>query len=108
MAFQFTVPNEGLLGRQPTMEIEMNIIRSSSLATVLVLSITVPVHAQNPKQGDYYQPQQATPQQATPGQEQKIQQGDYYKPGATTTPQQSSPAEAQETKQGDYYKPGSK
>ena len=85
----------------------MNIIRSSSLATVLVLSITVPVHAQNPKQGDYYQPQQTTPQQATSGQEQKIQQGDYYKPSATT-PQQSSPGEARETKQGDYYKPESK
>jgi len=82
----------------------MNIIRSSSLATVLVLSITVPVHAQNPKKGDYYQPKQATPQQAAPGQ---VQQGDYYKPG-TTTPQQPSPAEAQTTKQGDYYKPGSK
>jgi hypothetical protein len=60
------------------MEIEMNIIRDSSLATILVLSIAGPVQAQNPKLGDYY-PFQPTPsQQLSPQQEQRIKQGDYY------------------------------
>jgi hypothetical protein len=60
------------------MEIEMNIIRDLSLATILVLSIAGPVQAQNPKLGDYY-PFQATPQpQVSPQQEQLIKQGDYY------------------------------
>ena len=36
--------------------------------------------SQQGKQGDYYAPGQTTPQQASPGQEQKIQQGDFYKP----------------------------
>src|SRR5271165_3993089 len=60
------------------MEIEMNIIRDLSLATILVLSIAGPVQAQNPKLGDYY-PFQPTPQpQVSPQQEQFIKQGDYY------------------------------
>jgi len=55
----------------------MNITRLC-LASTLVLSITAPVLAQSPTQGDYY-PFRPTPsQQVTPQQEQRIKQGDYY------------------------------
>ena len=82
----------------------MQIVAKLSLASVLVLLIGAPVHAQNPKQGDYYAPTQTPPQQANPGQGQQSQ-GDYYK-SVPTVPQGQSPAQEQQTQQGDYYKPG--
>jgi len=87
----------------------MNITHKLCLASIalVALSITAPVQAQNPKQGDYYQPGQTTPQQVSPGQEQRIQQGDYYQP-CQTTPQHVSPGQEQQIQQGDYYKPNSK
>jgi hypothetical protein len=60
------------------MEIEMNIIRDSSLAIILVLSIAGPVQSQSPTQGDYYAPGPTTPIRATPEQLKRNQQGDYY------------------------------
>jgi hypothetical protein len=60
------------------MEIEMNIIRDSSLAIIFVLSIAGPVQSQSPTQGDYYAPGPTTPMRATPEQLKRNQQGDYY------------------------------
>jgi hypothetical protein len=60
------------------MEIEMNIIRTSSLAIILVLSTAGPMQAQDPKQGDYYAPGPTTPIRATADQLKRNQQGDYY------------------------------
>jgi hypothetical protein len=60
------------------MEIEMKIIRDSSLAIILVLSIAAPVQAQDPKQGDYYAPGPTTPIRATAAELKRNQQGDYY------------------------------
>jgi hypothetical protein len=82
-------------------------IAKLSLASILVLSIAVPVQAQDPKQGDYYAPTRTPLQQASPAQEQQIKQGDYYNP-TTTAPQNATPAEQKEIQQGDYYKPGGK
>ena len=56
----------------------MNIIRDSSLAIILVLSITEPVQAQSPTQGDYYAPGPTTPVRATATELKRNQQGDYY------------------------------
>jgi hypothetical protein len=56
----------------------MNSIWKLCLASVLALSIVAPVHAQNPKGGDYYAPGPTTPLHATPGQVMKIKDGDYY------------------------------
>lgn len=56
----------------------MNIIRGSFLSSVLALSITVPVQAQSPRQGDYYAPGPTMPIQATPDQLKRNEQGDYY------------------------------
>ncbi len=56
----------------------MNIIRDSSLAIILVLSIAAPVQAQNPKQGDYYAPGPTTPIKATADQLKLNKDGDYY------------------------------
>jgi len=56
----------------------MNIIRDSSLAIILVLSIAGPVQSQSPTQGDYYAPGPTTPIRATPEQLKSNQQGDYY------------------------------
>jgi hypothetical protein len=56
----------------------MNTIRGSSLVTILVLSITVPVQAQSPTQGDYYAPGATMPIQATAEQLKRNEQGDYY------------------------------
>jgi hypothetical protein len=56
----------------------MNIIRKLFLTSILALSITAPVQAQNPKQGDYYTPTQTTPLELTPGQLRLTQEGDYY------------------------------
>ena len=56
----------------------MNIIRDSSLAIILVLSIAGPVQSQSPTQGDYYAPGPTTPIRATPEQLKRNQQGDYY------------------------------
>ena len=56
----------------------MDVTKKLFLASILALSIAGPVHAQNPKLGDYY-PFQPTPsQQVSPQQEQNIKQGDYY------------------------------
>jgi len=56
----------------------MSIIRDSSLAIILVLSIAGPVQSQSPTQGDYYAPGPTTPIRATPEQLKRNQQGDYY------------------------------
>jgi hypothetical protein len=56
----------------------MNIVRDSSLATILALSIAWPVHAQSPTQGDYYAPGPTTVVHASPGQLKLNEQGDYY------------------------------
>ena len=56
----------------------MNIIRDSSLAIILVLSIAEPVQAQSPTQGDYYAPGPTTPIHTTADQLKRNQQGDYY------------------------------
>ena len=56
----------------------MNIIRDSSLAIILVLSIAGTVQSQSPTQGDYYAPGPTTPIRATPEQLKRNQQGDYY------------------------------
>jgi hypothetical protein len=56
----------------------MNIIRDSSLATILALSIAWPVQAQGPTGGDYYAPGPTTVIHATPGQLKQNAQGDYY------------------------------
>jgi hypothetical protein len=56
----------------------MTITRKLCLASILALTITVPVQAQNPQQGDYYAPGPTTPLHATPGQAVKIKEGDYY------------------------------
>jgi hypothetical protein len=60
------------------MEIAMNIIRDSSLAIILVLSIAEPVQAQSPTQGDYYAPGPTTPVRASAAELKRNQQGDYY------------------------------
>src|SRR5262249_32777555 len=60
------------------MEIEMKIIRDSSLATILALSIAGPVQAQSPTQGDYYAPGPTTVVHPTQGQLKLNEQGDYY------------------------------
>ncbi|MGA8319775.1 MAG: hypothetical protein WBE48_11670 [Xanthobacteraceae bacterium] len=88
-------------------EFEMNITTKLSLASLLLLSFAAPLQAQSPKQGDYYAPGQASPQQLSPAQQQRIQQGDYYAPGQTA-PQRLSPGQEQRLQQGDYYKPDSK
>jgi hypothetical protein len=85
----------------------MHIATKLSLASVLLLSFAAPLQAQNPKQGDYYQPGQTWRQQISPGQEQLIQQGDYYAPGQTV-PQRLSPRQERRLQQGDYYKPDSR
>jgi hypothetical protein len=56
----------------------MNIVRDSSLATILALSIAWPVQAQSPTQGDYYAPGPTTVVHASPGQLKLNEQGDYY------------------------------
>ena len=56
----------------------MNIIRDSSLATILALSIAWPVQAQSPTQGDYYAPGPTTVVHASPEQLKLNEQGDYY------------------------------
>ena len=96
----------GVAGVDNKGEFQMNMTTKLSLASVFVLSIAAPVHAQNAKQGDYYASTQTAPQQANPGQEQQIKQGDYYKPSRTAP--HSSPGQQQQTKEGDYYKPGGK
>jgi hypothetical protein len=58
--------------------IEMNIIRDSSLAIVLVLFVAGPVQAQNPTQGDYYAPGPTTPIHASAAELKRNQEGDYY------------------------------
>jgi len=60
------------------MEIEMKIIRDSSLATILALSIAGPVQAQSPTQGDYYAPGPTTVVHPTQGQLKLNEQGDFY------------------------------
>jgi hypothetical protein len=42
--------------RQNKEEFKMNIAWKFCLVSISALSITAPVHAQNPKQGDYYTP----------------------------------------------------
>ena len=56
----------------------MKIIRDSSLATILALSILGPVQAQSPTQGDYYAPGPTTSIRASAGELKRNQQGDYY------------------------------
>ena len=56
----------------------MYISRKLFIASILTLSIGVPVYAQNPQQGDYYAPGPTTPIHATPGQAMQIKDGDYY------------------------------
>jgi hypothetical protein len=56
----------------------MNIVRDSSLGTILALSIAWPVQAQSPTQGDYYAPGPTTVVHASPGQLKLNEQGDYY------------------------------
>ena len=56
----------------------MNIIRDSSFAIILALSIAAPVLAQDPKQGDYYAPGPTIPIHATAAELKRSQQGDYY------------------------------
>jgi hypothetical protein len=85
----------------------MNIVRKVSLASALALFIAAPALAQNAQQGDYYKPGATTPQTMSPGQKQEEKQGDYYKPTGTA-PQTMSPGQKQEEKQGDYYQPGGK
>jgi hypothetical protein len=82
----------------------MNIVAKLSLSSALLLSLAAPLQAQNPRQGDYYSPDQSGPQQLSPRQQQRIQQGDYYAPGQTTR-QRVSPGQEREFQQGDYYKP---
>src|SRR5215472_7200597 len=60
------------------MEMEMNIIRDSFLATILVLSVAAQAQAQSPTPGDYYAPGPTTVVHASPGQLKKNEQGDYY------------------------------
>jgi hypothetical protein len=72
-SFLITIQIEGLLRALADMEIEMNIIRDSSLAIIFVLSIAGPVQSQ-----DYYAPGPTTPIRATPEQLKRNQQGDYY------------------------------
>jgi hypothetical protein len=60
------------------MEIEMNIIRDSSLGIILVLSIAGPVQAQSAAQGDYYAPGPTTPIHGSPADLKRNTQGDYY------------------------------
>src|SRR5260370_39301190 len=60
------------------MEMEMNIIRDTSLAIILALSFAAPVQAQDPKQGDYYAPGPTTPIRGTAAELKRNQQGDYY------------------------------
>src|SRR6516162_5181608 len=60
------------------MEIEMKIIRDSSLATILALSMAGPVQAQSPTQGDYYAPGPTVVVHPTEGQLKRNEQGDYY------------------------------
>lgn len=64
--------------RQNKGELKMNIAWKFCLVSISALSITAPVHAQNPKQGDYYTPTQTTPQELTPGQLRQTTEGDYY------------------------------
>jgi hypothetical protein len=87
---------------------KMNLTTKLLLASALTLSITAPVLAQNPQQGDYYRFQPWVPQQATPGQEQRIQQGDYYKPSTQRLHNRATRAQERRIQQGDYYKPSSK
>jgi hypothetical protein len=56
----------------------MHILAKLSLASVVALSITAPVQAQDPKQGDYYAPGPTTVIHATPGQLKQNAEGDYY------------------------------
>ena len=56
----------------------MNIVRDSSLAIILALSIAWPVQAQSPTQGDYYAPGPTTVVHASAGQLKLNEQGDYY------------------------------
>jgi len=56
----------------------MKIIRDSSLATILALSILGPVQAQSPTQGDYYAPGPTTVVHPTQGQLKLNEQGDFY------------------------------
>ena len=55
----------------------MKIIRDSSLATILALSIAGPVQAQSPTQGDYYAPGPTTVVHPTQGQLKLNEQGDF-------------------------------
>ncbi len=61
-----------------TGEFEMSVVSKLAVASILALSIAVPVQAQNPQEGDYYVPGPATPIHATAGQMRKNEQGDYY------------------------------
>ena len=56
----------------------MHVIRDSSLAIILALSIAGPVQAQGPTGGDYYAPGPTTVVHPTAGQLKLNEQGDYY------------------------------
>jgi hypothetical protein len=56
----------------------MKIVMTCCVASVLALSIAVPVLAQNPTHGDYYAPGPTTTVHLNPGQEMKLKDGDYY------------------------------
>ena len=56
----------------------MHVIRDSSLAIILAVSIAGPVQAQGPTGGDYYAPGPTTVVHPTAGQLKLNEQGDYY------------------------------
>jgi hypothetical protein len=59
-------------------EIEMYIIRDSSLAIIFARLTAAPVQTQSPTQGDYYAPGPATRLHATAADLKRNPQGDYY------------------------------
>ena len=56
----------------------MHVIRDSSLAIILAVSIAGPVQAQGPTGGDYYAPGPTAVVHPTAGQLKLNEQGDYY------------------------------